>query len=151
MIRLTFLGRLTANVICLWCYASWLIQWLLWPDKSSSNNIQIEISKINQGNPTLSCLFCQDKSNSIYSDLERSTSIFDLRSMSKGDLTRSYCISFDASIQEEHCKTYPRGPFHQTYQLQIWSSLPWKRGKQLQIRRYSVSQNGGLADEAHVT
>ena len=43
------------------------------------------------------------------------------------------------------------GPFHQTYQLQIWSSLPWKRGKQLQIRRYSVSQNGGLADEAHVT
>ena len=28
--------------------------------------------------------------------------------MSKGDLTRSYCISFDACIQEEHCKTYPR-------------------------------------------
>ena len=108
MIRLTFLGRLTANVICLWCYASWLIQWLLCPDKSSSNNIQIEIHKINQGNPTLSCLFCQDKSNSIYSDLERSTSIFDLRSMSKGDLTRSYCISFDASMQEELCKTYPR-------------------------------------------
>ena len=46
---------------------------------------------------------------------------------------------------------YSWGPFHQTYQLQIWSSLPWKRGKQLQIRSYSVSQNGGLADEAHVT
>ena len=28
--------------------------------------------------------------------------------MSKGDLTRSYCISFDASMQEELCKTYPR-------------------------------------------
>ena len=108
MKRLTFSGRLTTNVICLWCYASWLIQWLLCPDKSSSNNIQIQINKINQGNTTLLCLFCQDKSNCIYSDLERSTSIFDLGSMSKGDLTRSYCISFDACIQEEHCKTYPR-------------------------------------------
>ena len=66
------------------------------------------INKINQGNPTLLCLFCQYKYNCIYSDLERSTSIFDLGSMSKGDLTRSYCISFDASMQEELCKTYPR-------------------------------------------
>ena len=44
-----------------------------------------------------SCSPCREKSNYIYGDLEGSTSIFDLRSRSKGDLTRSCCILFDAS------------------------------------------------------
>ena len=41
-------------------------------------------------------------------NLERSTTIFDLRARSKGDLTRSCCIPFNASGQEEHFKAYPR-------------------------------------------
>ena len=46
--------------------------------------------------------------NYIYGGLERSTLFFDPRSRAKGDLTRSCCISFDASGEEEHFKTYPR-------------------------------------------
>ena len=54
----------------------------------------------------------RDESNYVYGDLERSISFCDLRSRSKGDLTRSCCISFDASGQGEHFKTYPRSLSH---------------------------------------
>ena len=64
-----------------------------------------------------SCLSGQDKSNYKYVNLERSTSFLVLRSTSKGNLTRSCCISFDASEQQEHFKTCPRSVCHSNQKL----------------------------------
>ena len=52
-------------------------------------------------------VFVSETDRTLYADLERSTSIFYLRSRSKGDLTRLCCIPFDAPVQDEHFKTYP--------------------------------------------
>ena len=57
----------------------------------------------------------------INGDLDRSTSNFDRRLRSKGDITRSCCISFDESGQEKHFKTYPRSLSQSNQELVISS------------------------------
>ena len=54
-----------------------------------------------------SCLSRRDESIDIYGDIEKSTTIFDLRSKSKGDLIMSCCISFEASGQGNMLKSTP--------------------------------------------
>ena len=54
---------------------------------------------------TPSCLPHQDASKHVKHNLERSKSKFDLRSRSRGDRSRSYCICIDASWWEKHNET----------------------------------------------
>ena len=54
-----------------------------------------------------SCFPRQDALNNIRVDLQRSRSKFDLRSKSRGDPSRSYCIWIDASWWDKHNVTTP--------------------------------------------
>ena len=52
-------------------------------------------------------------------------------------VTRSYCISFDASMQEEHCKTYPRS----LSQFSIQPKVISKNVHTLSSRCYYLTSN----------